>query len=97
MSFFQAKLKGSWLYADCKEGKRDDEVLRERMGVAVDEEGRKCRRRRQNPLQQHSSRAREREKEGERDGCIPPWLFPPPSSGRVLSGMQPSRHIRNEF
>jgi hypothetical protein len=40
MSFFQAKLKRSWLYADCKEGKRDEEVLGERMGVAVDEEGR---------------------------------------------------------
>jgi hypothetical protein len=63
MSFFQAKLISSWLYAVCKEGKRDEEVLRERMGVAVDEEGRKSRRRRQNPLQQHSSRARERERE----------------------------------
>jgi len=101
MSFFQAKLISSWLYAVCKEGKRDEEVLRERMGVAVDEEGRKSRRRRQNPLQQHSSRARERERERETHththGCIPPWLFPPPSAASVLSGMQPSRHIRNEF
>ncbi len=73
--------------------------LRERMGVAMGEEGRKSRRRRQNPLQQHSSRTREREREKEReqDGCIPPWLFPPPSAAPVLSGMQPSRHIRNEF
>jgi hypothetical protein len=43
------------------------------------------------------ARARERERERERDGCIPPWLFPPPSAASVLSGMQPSRHIRNEF
>jgi len=70
MSFFQAKLKGSWLYADCKEGKRDDEVLRERMGVAVEEEGRKWRRRRQNPLQQYFSRARERERKRERETVV---------------------------
>jgi hypothetical protein len=37
------------------------------MGVAVYEEGRKSRRRRQNPLQQHSSRARARERERERE------------------------------
>ncbi len=85
MSFFQAKLISSWLYADCKEGKRDEEVQRERMGVAVDEEGRKSRRRRQNPLQQHSSRARARERERERERRLYTTLAVPTAVGCLSS------------